>query len=63
MLLVQKFTVTSWYMKTLIYQFLTRKIFQLFQILVGMYSGHFTDGSLLRDPIPAVIISNNASHF
>ena len=62
MLLVQKFTVTSLCVKILIYQLLQRKIFQLFRILVGMYLGHFTDGCVLRNPIPAVIIISNAYH-
>ena len=51
------------YMKILIYQLLQRKIFQLFCILLGMYLEHFTNGCALRNPIPTVIITNNAYHF
>ena len=42
---------------------LTRKIFQLFHIGVGMYLGHFTGGCILGNPMSAVIINSNAYHL
>ena len=50
-------------MRILTYQLLQRNIFQLRRIVVGMYMGHFTDGCILGNPIPAAIISSNAYHF
>ena len=42
---------------------LTEKDISIMSYLVGMYLGHFTDGCVPRNPVPAVIISSNAYHF